>query len=103
MKRITVLLAEDHMVVREGFRKLLEAEDDLEVVGEAQTGRQAVEMMAKIAMDTGRPVINGVVCAQSLEQAIERCGTKAGNKGWSAAQAGVEMINLYRAMGTIKD
>ncbi len=41
MKRITVLLAEDHMVVREGFRKLLEAEDDIEVIGEAQTGRQA--------------------------------------------------------------
>ena len=42
MKRITVLLAEDHMIVREGFRKLLEAEGDIEVVGEAQTGRQAV-------------------------------------------------------------
>jgi DNA-binding NarL/FixJ family response regulator len=44
MKHITVLLAEDHMVVREGFRKLLAAEPDLEVVGEAQTGRQAVEL-----------------------------------------------------------
>ena len=42
MKKITVLLAEDHVVVREGFRKMLELEDDLEVVGEAQDGRRAV-------------------------------------------------------------
>jgi DNA-binding NarL/FixJ family response regulator len=42
MKRITVLLAEDHTVVREGFRKILELEDDFEVVGEAEGGRQAV-------------------------------------------------------------
>ena len=47
MKRITVLLAEDHMVVREGFRKLLETELDIEVIGEAQTGRQAVELTRK--------------------------------------------------------
>jgi 6,7-dimethyl-8-ribityllumazine synthase len=59
--------------------------------------------LAKTALDTGRPVINAVVCAQSLEQAIERCGTKAGNKGWSGAQALVEMVNLYRAMGALKD
>jgi two-component sensor histidine kinase len=54
MKRITVLLAEDHMIVREGFRKLLGAEADLEVVGEAQTGRQAVEMTRKAAPRGGR-------------------------------------------------
>jgi DNA-binding NarL/FixJ family response regulator len=48
MKRITVLLAEDHMVVREGFRKLLESEEDIEVVGEAQTSHQAVELKRKI-------------------------------------------------------
>jgi 6,7-dimethyl-8-ribityllumazine synthase len=64
---------------------------------------QVSRSLAKVAMDTGRPVINGVVCAQSLEQAIERCGTKAGNKGWSAAQAVIEMVNLYREMGAIKD
>ena len=39
MKQITVLLADDHMIVREGFRKMLDLEDDLEVVGEAQDGR----------------------------------------------------------------
>ena len=47
MKRITVLLAEDHTVVREGLRKMLELEGDLEVIGEAQDGRQAVAL-AKI-------------------------------------------------------
>lgn len=61
---------------------------------------QVSRSLAKTAMDTGRPVINGVVCAQNLEQAIERCGTKAGNKGWSAAQAAIEMIDLYRQMAS---
>jgi DNA-binding NarL/FixJ family response regulator len=44
MKRITILIAEDHTIVREGLRRMLELEGDLEVVGEAQDGRQAVEM-----------------------------------------------------------
>lgn len=60
---------------------------------------QVSRSLAKIALDTGIPVINGVVCASNLEQAIERCGTKAGNKGWSAAQAVIEMANLYKAIG----
>ena len=42
MKQITVLLAEDHMVVREGFRTLLNSEEDIKIIGEAQTGREAV-------------------------------------------------------------
>ena len=48
MKRITVLLADDHTIVREGFRKMLELEDDLEVVGEAQDGREAVALIPKL-------------------------------------------------------
>jgi DNA-binding NarL/FixJ family response regulator len=52
MKRITVLLAEDHTIVREGFRKMLELEGDLEVVGEAQDGRQVVALVKKL-----RPVV----------------------------------------------
>lgn len=62
---------------------------------------QVSRSLVKIAMDTGIPVINGVVCAGNLEQAIERCGTKAGNKGWSAAQAAIEMVNLYKVMGKV--
>ena len=48
MKQITVLLADDHMIVREGLRMLLEAESDIEVVGEADNGRQAVEIARKL-------------------------------------------------------
>ena len=51
MKPITVLLAEDHTIVREGFRKMLELEDDLELVGEAQDGRQAVALVKKLRSD----------------------------------------------------
>jgi DNA-binding NarL/FixJ family response regulator len=65
MKRITVLLAEDHTIVREGFRKMLELEDDLEVVGEAQDGRQAVALVKKfrpavVLMDIAMPRLNGL-------------------------------------------
>ena len=64
MKRITVLLAEDHTIVREGFRKMLELEEDLEVVGEAQDGRQTVALAKKlrpevVLMDIAMPLLNG--------------------------------------------
>lgn len=71
MKRITVLLAEDHMVVREGFRKLLAAEPDIEVLGEAQTGRQAVVLAKKlrpdvIVMDIAMPLLNGLEATRQI-------------------------------------
>jgi len=61
---------------------------------------QVSRSLAKVAMDTGVPVINGVVCANSLEQAIERSGTKAGNKGWQAGLSAIEMANLYKEFGS---
>jgi DNA-binding NarL/FixJ family response regulator len=75
MKRITVLLAEDHMVVREGLRKLLATEADLEVVGEAQTGRQAVALAKKlrpavVVMDIAMPLLNGLEATRQIRKAI---------------------------------
>ncbi len=55
--------------------------------------------IAKLALDTGRPVIYGLVTADSLDQAIERAGTKAGNKGWDAALSAIEMVDLYGQIG----
>lgn len=56
---------------------------------------QVSRSLAKSALDHGVPVLNGVVCADTIEQAIERCGTKAGNKGWDAALAAIEMVSVY--------
>ena len=75
MKRITVLLAEDHMIVREGFRKMLELEDDLEVIGEAQDGRQAVALVKKlrpavVLMDIAMPLLNGLEATRQVLKAL---------------------------------
>jgi DNA-binding NarL/FixJ family response regulator len=75
MKRITVLLAEDHTIVREGFRKMLELEDDLEVVGEAQNGRQAIALAKKhrpevVLMDIAMPELNGLEATRQILKAI---------------------------------
>jgi 6,7-dimethyl-8-ribityllumazine synthase len=52
--------------------------------------------IASISLQTQMPVIFGVVTADTLEQALERAGTKAGNKGWHAALSAIEMVDLYR-------
>ena len=74
-KRITVLLAEDHMIVREGFRKMLELENDLQVVGEAEDGRQAVALAKKlrpavVLMDIAMPHLNGLEATRQVLQAL---------------------------------
>ena len=48
----------------------------------------------EIALETGVPVLDGVVSAENLEQAVERCGTKQGNKGFSAMQSAIEMVRV---------
>ena len=55
----------------------------------------ALPGVAMVGMDSEIPVIFGVITTDTIEQAIERAGTKAGNKGWSAAIAAVEMANLF--------
>lgn len=54
--------------------------------------------VASISMDAGIPVAFGVLTTDSIEQAIERAGSKAGNKGFDAAMTAVEMANLYKAL-----
>ncbi len=73
MKRITVLLAEDHMVVREGLRALLEAAGDIQVVGEAETGRQAVALTRSlrpdvVVMDIAMPMLNGLEATRQIRK-----------------------------------
>ncbi|MGB4592577.1 MAG: 6,7-dimethyl-8-ribityllumazine synthase [Coriobacteriia bacterium] len=54
--------------------------------------------VAKASLDTGVPVMFGVITADTIEQAVERAGAKSGNKGWDAALAAIEMANLMRSV-----
>jgi len=54
--------------------------------------------IAVVALDTKVPVAFGVLTTDNLEQAIERAGTKSGNKGWDAALAAMEMVNLFKQL-----
>lgn len=62
------------------------------VAGEAAKG------VSNVAMQSGVPVLFGVVTTDTLEQAINRAGVKAGNKGFEAAMSAVELVNLYKTM-----
>jgi len=62
------------------------------VAGEATKG------VSTVAMQTGVPVLYGIVTADTLEQAINRAGVKSGNKGFDAAMSAVELVNLYKTM-----
>lgn len=55
--------------------------------------------IAQVGLQTGVPVLFGVVTADNIEQAVERAGTKAGNKGFDAAVSAIEMVNLLRQVG----
>jgi 6,7-dimethyl-8-ribityllumazine synthase len=57
---------------------------------------EAAKGVASVSLKTGIPVIFGVLTTDSIEQAIERAGTKAGNKGWEAAVTAIEMANLVK-------
>ena len=59
---------------------------------------EAAKGVARVSEDTGVPTIFGVLTTDSIEQAIERAGTKAGNKGAESAQAGIEMVDLLRKL-----
>ncbi|MCL2817102.1 MAG: 6,7-dimethyl-8-ribityllumazine synthase [Clostridiales bacterium] len=54
--------------------------------------------VAQVGLQSGKPVIFGVVTTENLEQAIERAGAKSGNKGWDAAVSAIEMVNLLKEL-----
>lgn len=71
MKRVAIVLAEDHAIVREGLRALLEIAPEFDVVGEASTGREAVEMAARlrptvVVMDIAMPILNGFEATRQI-------------------------------------
>jgi 6,7-dimethyl-8-ribityllumazine synthase len=55
--------------------------------------------IAQVGLDTGLPVVYGIITADTLEQAIERAGTKMGNRGFEAAKDAIEMANLLKSIG----
>src|SRR5436190_20782331 len=75
MNKISVLLVDDHTVVRQGLRALLKAEEDIEVVGEAENGRQAVMLAKKyppevVVMDVAMPQLNGLEATRQILKAL---------------------------------
>lgn len=56
--------------------------------------------IARLSLDTGVPVIQGIITADNLEQAIERAGAKEGNRGFAAANSAIEMANLIKSLGS---
>src|SRR5512143_3452875 len=71
MKKIAVLLVDDHTVVRQGLRALLASEEDIEVMGEAENGRQAVMLARKtppdvVVMDVAMPLLNGLEATRQI-------------------------------------
>src|ERR1700686_3505940 len=71
MKKLRILLADDHIVMRTGLRALLERQPNLEVVGESENGRETVELSASlkpdvVVMDVGMPVLNGIEATKTI-------------------------------------
>jgi len=60
---------------------------------------EVTRSIGKVGLDTGLPVIHGLITADTLEQAIERAGTKMGNRGFEAAVNAIEMANLVKGIG----
>jgi len=75
MKRIRILLADDHAVVRQGFKMILGAQPDMEIVGEAANGREAVELSEQlkpdlVVMDVAMPELNGIEATRRIASSV---------------------------------
>ena len=64
----------------------------------AKSGRFVSKGIASVGLETEVPVAFGVLTTDTIEQAIERAGTKAGNKGWDAAMCAIEMVDLFKKL-----
>lgn len=96
--KIRVLLADDHSVVRNGFRRILADQPDMEVIGEAADGRQAVEMVARLApdilvMDVTMPHLNGIEATRQ----IIKSGARTRVLALSMQKDGVYVREMLRA------
>lgn len=99
---ITVLLVEDHAIVREGFRKLLEAEKGLAIVGEAEDGRGAIRLTkelrpAVVVMDIAMPLLNGLEATRQILQEVP--GTRVLILSAHSDDAYIEHLNAVGAAG----
>ncbi len=113
MKRVAVLLVEDHVVVRQGLRVLLQADGDIDIVAEATTGREAIQMTGDlhpeiVVMDIAMPLLNGIqatrqilksfpgtkvliLSAHSDPEYVEQA-LKEGASGYVVKQASIEVV-----------
>lgn len=102
MSSINVLLAEDHQIVREGLRAMLNLEPDIKVIGEAENGRQAVELVTKVrpdvvVMDIAMPLLNGMEATRQILQTLP--GTKILILSAHSDDAYVAMVMAIGASG----
>lgn len=77
MSKIRIVLADDHGVVRQGFRRILDAQPDMEIVGEASNGKEALELAAKftpdvVVMDVAMPELNGIEATRRMAETAPR-------------------------------
>ncbi len=102
MKTISILLAEDHEIVREGFRNLLQTEPDFVIVGEAANGREAVDLTKLlrpnvVVMDIAMPVLNGLEATRQIAKALPN--TKVIILSAHSDDAYIEHLNMVGASG----
>ena len=120
MDRINILIADDHRVFRQGMRKMLESEEDMAVVGEAATGREALQQARRllpdiILMDIKMPEMDGIeatrllhpelpgigviFCTMFPDEGLIRAGLQAGGRGYLLKDGDVDtMLHAIRAV-----